>query len=66
MARHAVNQLRRPNGFRITGFSETWDDFMGSNSFELVKEDISLRVKLNFDPPANSFLVTALKEVKRI
>lgn len=59
-----VNQLGvgPPNGFRITGFSETWDDFMGSNSFELVKEDVFLRVKLNFDPPANSFLVTALKE----
>lgn len=59
-----VNQLGAgpPNGFRITGFSETWDDFMGSKLFELVKEDVFLRVKLSFDPPANSFLVTALKE----
>lgn len=52
-----------PDGFRITGENETWAEFIGDrDDLDVVQEDVYLRVRLIFDPPTNSFLVTALKE----
>lgn len=59
-----VNQLGvGPNGYRITGKENTWSEFVGSRTdLELVKTDVYLRVRLVFDPPQNSFLVSAIRE----
>ena len=52
-----------PDGFRITGKDETWDEFLLTREdLEMVKTNIYLRVRLMFDPPQNAFLVTAIKE----
>lgn len=48
--------------FRITGPSETWDEFFeGKTDLESVKDYIFLQVKIIFDPPANSFVLDAYK-----
>ena len=43
---------------------ETWEDFLGPDGkkYIAVKDYIGLRVKLRFDPPENSALLTALRE----
>lgn len=48
-------------GYRITGATETWADFMGENEllFEMAKTYIYLKVKLVFDPPSTSFVIQA-------
>ena len=46
--------------FSITGATEEWDDFLGSNvSLELVKSYIYLKVKILFDPATNSTIQEA-------
>ena len=51
-------------GFSIKDSTAKWTDFVEENSenFEALKNYISLRVKLIFDPPENSSLYAALKE----
>lgn len=45
------------NGFRITGYNETWSDFwVDHNPVEAVKDYIDLRVALLFDPPSSGVL----------
>ena len=50
-------------GFRITGSNETWGDLLGdSKDLDSVKQYIYMKVKMAFDPPANSFVMTAYEE----
>lgn len=50
-------------GFRITGESETWSDFVGNyDDLDSVKTYIYLKVKLVFDPPASSSVMSAYQE----
>lgn len=52
-----------PNkGFSITGYTETWEDFLGSyeTDFEAVKTYIYLKVRLVFDPPSTSFVLDSI------
>lgn len=51
-------------GFLVTGPSETWADFIGSNKTELnmVKTYIYMKVRIAFDPPTNSAVLTAYQE----
>lgn len=50
-------------GFTITSAAETWNTFLNDRTdLELVKLDTFLRVKLAFDPPQNSFLVTSIQK----
>lgn len=50
-------------GFRILSATETWSDFLGTRTdVDLVFTAIYHRVRLAFDPPQNSFLVTSIKE----
>ena len=50
-------------GFRITSPAETWSDFLGSRTdVDLVFTDVYHRVRLAFDPPQNSFLVSSIKD----
>lgn len=54
-------------GFMVTGTNETWKDFLEDNAenYAAVKNYISIRVKLIFDPPESAALLTALKEEAR-
>lgn len=50
-------------GFRITGYSETWDDFFGEKTdIEAVKSYMYMKVKLAFDPPVNSSVASAYND----
>lgn len=51
-------------GFLVASDAETWRDFIGDNAekFAALKNYVSIRVKLVFDPPENSALAAALKE----
>ena len=52
-------------GFRITDSSATWDSYVYNRpDLEALKTYIGIRVKLIFDPPTNSAVLTALKETK--
>lgn len=52
-----------PGGFEITGSTETWADFLGdTKQWNGVKTLVYLKVRLVFDPPANSSLYSAMKE----
>lgn len=53
-------------GFVIDDATSTWDEFIGTNN-ELngVKTYVFLRVKLLFDPPQTSYVMTALNEERR-
>ena len=49
-------------GYSITSKDQTWTEFLqGRTDLDLVFNDVHLRVKLIFDPPQNSFLVTAIE-----
>ena len=51
-------------GFKITGSTETWEDFNDSGAdIEAVKTMVSKRVKLMFDPAQSSFLNDADKAI---
>lgn len=53
-------------GFMIMGDDETWTDFLGEDKrLNAVKSYVYLRVRLLFDPPANSFLVASLDEQRK-
>ena len=51
-------------GFTITGEDENWGDFIWFtyDDYAAVRSYIGIRVKLIFDPPDNSALLSALKE----
>ena len=55
-----------PN-FRITGPSETWDQFLtdSSKQLESVKEYLWVRTRLIFDPPQNSFITNSFDDRKK-
>lgn len=60
-----VNQLGvgPDDGYSITGKSNTWAEFMlGRSDRGLVQNAVYLRVRLIFDPPQNSFLVSAIEK----
>lgn len=50
--------------YRITGSNNDWSEFMtGDYDFEPIKTYITMKTKLDFDPPANGTLLQSLKEV---
>lgn len=51
------------HGFAISGPGETWADFVGNDPrLNSVKTFVFLSVKLVFDPPPTSYLISAYKE----
>ena len=48
-------------GFSITDNEATWDDYTAGNTIEAVKSYMFLKVRMLFDPPANSFTQEAMK-----
>jgi hypothetical protein len=64
-ALNIVNQLGvgPSEGFLITDVTQNWQSFIGTRTdLEIIKTDIFLRVRLMFDPPQNSFLVSAIQK----
>lgn len=54
------------NGFIITSDLETWEDYEKSSEFKVphyARDYMYARLRLIFDPPANSFTVESLKEL---
>ena len=52
-----------PEGYKISSNANVWTEFLGSRTdLENVKTNVYLRVRLIFDPPQNSFAITAIKE----
>ena len=50
-------------GFKITGYDETWEDFAGDTTdLEGIKTFVYLKTKLLFDPPNNSFVISAIEK----
>lgn len=50
-------------GFEIEGPEETWDSYLGGDpNLNSVKSYVYLRVRLLFDPPGTSYLITAMQE----
>lgn len=50
-------------GFEITGPGESWNDFTkGDKRLLGVKDYISLKVRLLFDPPQTSFAIKAIED----
>jgi hypothetical protein len=50
-------------GFQIEDDVATWTDFLGTDkNLNTVKSYVYLRVRLLFDPPTTSYLITALNE----
>lgn len=54
-------------GFVVTGPSETWADFIGTDKTELnmVKTYIYMKVRIAFDPPTNSSVLAAYQDACR-
>lgn len=50
--------------YSISGDSETWIDFLGEQNpfFAAIQTYVYMRVRLMFDPPANSFLVDSMQK----
>lgn len=49
--------------FKVTSINDTWDEYLqGRDDLEDIKQIIYLRVRLSFDPPHTSYLITNLKE----
>lgn len=59
-----VNKLGvGPEGYKITSKNNVWSEFLlDRTDLDLVKTNVYLRVRLMFDPPTNSFLVTAIND----
>ena len=59
-----VDPLSVGKPFAIKDATTKWSDFLGSetSTIESIKTYIYLGVRLVFDPPQNSFVVTSLKE----
>lgn len=48
--------------YQITGDEETWEDFYGDDPIPGLQTYVYLKVRLAFDPPTNSFLVTNVEK----
>lgn len=52
-----------PDGFLVTGSSETWEQYLGSDPRTgMIKTYIYLKTKIGFDPPTSSVLMQAIKD----
>lgn len=51
--------------FVITGASEIWSDFVPDDQIVSVKTYVFIKVKLIFDPPATSFVLSSYQDLAR-
>ena len=54
-----------PNGIRVTGVSETWDQVIIDPSLDMVREYIGTSVRLVFDPPQSGGVLKALQDMAK-
>lgn len=47
--------------YKITGSTETWSDLLGDVPDNGIQDYVSMRVRMLFDPPTNSYVMDALK-----
>ena len=63
------NGVGDPKGFRITGSTETWDQFITNQNielFELCKEFVYIKVKIVFDTSGmSSYVLKTLEELAK-
>lgn len=63
-----LNQLGiGKEGFIVNDASQTWEDFLGSEKdyFSPVKTYIYMKVRLAFDPPSSSYLISSMENTIR-
>ena len=53
------------NGYRITGSSELWNDYLPADTknLESIKTYVAQKVRLMFDPPTSSIVMECTKQV---
>lgn len=59
----SLNQLGigPSTGYKIVSIEDNWEDFLGDVlNLESVKTYVFLKTRLVFDPPSNSFLISAI------
>lgn len=57
------NGVGPTTGFRITGDSETWSDFIGDRKdLDAVVNYVYIKARLVFDPPTSAAVIQMLKE----
>lgn len=49
--------------YKISSASNVWSEFLPEDQIETIKTYVYAKVKLIFDPPANSFTVDALQKI---
>lgn len=49
--------------FKITGADEIWEDFIQDDQIETVKSYMYMKVKLLFDPPSSSFVLSSYADL---
>ena len=51
-------------GFQVSDSTSKWSDFLGEDEskFAMAKQYVKIKTRLIFDPPANSFVLDALKK----
>lgn len=50
-------------GYSIVDDGDTWTDYLDdAKNLECIKAYVYLKTRMMFDPPANSFVLTAMKE----
>lgn len=49
--------------FKIADSTDTWDDFLNEDQIETVKSYVFMKVKLLFDPPSSSFVLSSYQEL---
>lgn len=51
------------SNYHITGSDNLWDEVVEDKTVEFVKTYIYMRVKLIFDPPSTSFVITSYENL---
>ena len=53
-----------PAGYWVSDKMQTWSDYLGeSNNLEAVKTYIYLKVRILFDPPSSSFVLSSMEKM---
>lgn len=65
----SLNQLNigPVDGFSVTGIDETWTNLDTGTDIAAMKSYILLKTKLEFDPPATSFVIASMeRQIKEL
>lgn len=49
--------------YKIDGSGNTWDEFIPEDQIETVKSYVFMKVKLMFDPPSSSFVLSSYQDL---